>query len=122
MGSRGVTVLNGNTSLQYVNQNTSNPMQGMVRIWGTELQVFDGNGWQNIQSSYATVELDGETQQLLQWIRKKQEEEKEIEALAQDHPAVRIAKENLNKIKAEMEQAEKQLRATVILSKDHETA
>ena len=122
MGSRGVTVLNGNTSLQYVNQNTSNPMQGMVRIWGTELQVFDGNGWQNIQSSYATVELDGETQQLLQWIRKKQEEEKEIEALAQDHPAVRIAKENLNKIKAEMEQAEKQLRATVILSKDYEQA
>ena len=120
MGSRGVTVMGGNTSLQYVNQNSSNPMQGMVRIWGTDLQVFDGNNWQNIQSSYATVELDYETQQLLEWIRKKQEEEKEVEALIQDHPAVRIAKENLNKVKAEMERAEQQLRATVILSKEHE--
>ena len=122
MGSRGINVLSGNNSLQYVNQNTNNPMQGMVRIWGTEMQVFDGSNWQNIQSSYATVELDGETQQLLDYVRKKQREEAEIEALSNDHPAVRIAKENLNKVKAELEQAEKQLRATVILSKDHEIA
>lgn len=120
MGSKGVNVLGGNTSLQYVSQNNSNPMQGMVRIWGTDLQVFDGSGWQNIQSSYATIELDHETQNLLQYIRNKQAEEKEIETLSQDHPAVRIAKENLNKVKAEMERAEQQLKATVILSKDYE--
>lgn len=120
MGSKGVNVLGGNTSLQYVSQNTSNPMQGMVRIWGTDLQVFDGTGWINIQSSYATVELDAETQMMLQWIRKKQDEEREIETLSQDHPAVRIAKENLNKVKADMERAEQQLKATVILSKDYE--
>jgi hypothetical protein len=120
MGSKGVNVLGGNTSLQYVNQNTSNPMQGMVRIWGTDLQVFDGAAWCNIQSNYATVELDGETQVLLEYIRKKQKEEQEIEVLSKDHPAVRIAKENLNKVKAELENAEKQLKATVILSKEYE--
>ena len=120
VGSKGVNVLGGSTSLQYVNQNPSNPMQGMVRVWGTDLQVFDGSSWQNIQSSYATVELDAETQTLLQWIRDKQKEEREIETLSQDHPAVRIAKENLNKIKAQMEKAEQQLKATVILSKDYE--
>jgi protein subunit release factor A len=120
MGSKGVNVQGGNTSLQYVSQNSSNPMQGMVRVWGTDLQVFDGSSWQNIQSSYATVELDAETQTLLQWIRDKQKEEREIETLSQDHPAVRIAKENLNKIKAQMEKAEQQLKATVILSKDYE--
>lgn len=120
MGSKGVNVLGGNTSLQYVSQNSSNPMQGMVRIWGTDLQVFDGSNWSNIASSYATVELDGETQSMLQWIRKKQAEELEIETLSQDHPAVRIAKENLNKVKAEMERAEQQLKATVILSKEYD--
>jgi len=120
MGTKGVNVQGGNTSLQYVSQNSSNPMQGMVRVWGTDLQVFDGSSWQNIQSSYATVELDAETQTLLQWIRDKQKEEREIETLSQDHPAVRIAKENLNKIKAQMEKAEQQLKATVILSKDYE--
>jgi hypothetical protein len=120
MGSKGVNVQGGNTSLQYVSQNTSNPMQGMIRVWGTDLQVFDGSNWQNIMSSYATVELDGETQSLLQWIRDKQKEEREIEALSNDHPAVRIAKENLNKVKAKMERAEQQLKATVILSKEYE--
>ena len=120
MGSRGVNVLGGNTSLQYVNQNPNNPMQGMVRIWGTDLQVFDGSTWQNIASSYATVELDSETQNLLEYIRKKQKEEQEIDALSNDHPAVRIAKENLNKVKADMALAEQQLKVTVILSKDYE--
>lgn len=120
MGSKGVNVLGGNTSLQYVNQNPNNPMQGMVRVWGTDLQVFDGSTWQNIQSSYATIELDTETQAMLQWIRDKQAEERQIDALSNDHPAVRIAKENLNKVKAEMARAEQQLKATVILSKDYE--
>jgi hypothetical protein len=113
MGSKGVNVLGGNTSLQYVSQNASNPMQGMVRIWGTDLQVFDGSNWSNIASSYATVELDGEIQSLLQWIRDKQKEEREIETLSQDYPAVRIAKENLNK-------AQEQLKATVLLSKEYD--
>jgi hypothetical protein len=119
-GGPGVVVAGGTTSLQYVSTNPSNPMQGMVRVSGNDLQVFDGSGWQNIVSSYASVELDHETRELLTWIRKKQAEEKEIESLAEDHPAVRIAKENLNKVKAELEQAEKQLKATVILSKDYE--
>jgi hypothetical protein len=120
MGSKGVVVGGGNTSLQYVSQNVSNPMQGMIRVWGTDMQVFDGSSWTNIQTSYATVELDYETQELLQWIKTKRAEEKEIESLAADHPAVRIAKENLNKIKAEVERAEQQLKATVILSKEYE--
>ena len=118
MGSKGLVVSNGNNSLQYVNQNVSNPMQGMMRIWGSDMQVFDGSSWQNIASSYASVELDSETQALLQWIRIKQAEEKEIESLAADHPAVRLAKENLNKVKAEIVRAEQQLKATVILSKE----
>jgi hypothetical protein len=120
-GSNGVSILSGNNSLQYVNQNPSNPMQGMVRIWGTDMQVFDGNTWMTIQSSYATVELDSDTRALLEYIRKKQKEEREIEALSDEHPAVRIAKENLNKVKAEMLRAEEQLKATIILSKDEQT-
>jgi hypothetical protein len=112
-GSKGVNVLGGNNSLQYVNQNSSNPMQGMVRIWGTDLQVFDGAAWCNIQSSYATIELDYETQSMLQWIRDKQKEEREIKTLSQGHPAIKIALENLNK-------AEQQLKATVILSKEYD--
>lgn len=117
-GSPGVIVDGGNTSLQYVSQDTNNPLQGMVRVWGTELQVFNGGVWQNIASSYATVRLDSTTYELIEWAKKKREEERQIEALAADHPAVMIAKENLNKVKEELANAEKQLKATVILSKE----
>ena len=112
-GSKGVFVSGGNTSLQYVNQNPSNPMQGMIRVWGTDMQVFDGSGWTNIQSSYATVELDGNTQRLLDWARSKMEEEHELQQLSRENPAVQIALDNLKR-------AQEQLDVTIILSKEHE--
>jgi hypothetical protein len=68
MGGQGVVVSGGNTSVPYVNQNHSNPMQGMIRVWGSDMQVFDGNSWITMSTSYATVELDGNTQSLLKWV------------------------------------------------------
>lgn len=121
-GGPGVIVDGGNTSLPYVNQDTTNPMQGMVRVWGTELQAFNNGVWQTIVTSYATVRLDATTYELIEWAKKKREEERQIESLAADHPAVKIAKENLNKVKEDLANAEKQLKATVILSKDYEQA
>lgn len=120
-GSNGVNVSGGNTSLQYVNQNVSNPMQGMIRVWGTDMQVFDGNGWQNIQSSYATVELDTETKMLLDWARAKKIEEELFLTLPSDHPAVRAAKQNLNDAKLEVKRLEEQLKITEILVQDEQT-
>ena len=112
-GSKGVFVSGVNTSLQYVNQNPSNPMQGMIRVWGTDMQVFDGSGWTNIQSSYATVELDGNTQRLLDWARSKMEKENDLQQLSRENPAVQIALDNLKR-------AQEQLDVTIILSKEHE--
>jgi len=117
-GSMGVNVLEGNNSLQYINQNTSNPMQGMIRVWGTDLQVFDGNNWQNIQTSYATVELDTETKMLLEWAKTKKRDEEILLTLPSDHPSVKAAKQNLNKARLEVKRLEDQLRITEILSKD----
>jgi hypothetical protein len=121
-GSQGVVVNGGNTSLPYVNQNVSNPMQGMIRVWGTDLQVFDGTNWSMIPSSYATIELDSEARNLLDYVRQQRNEELELKALisGHHHPAVRIAQENLNKVKEELDRAKQQLKATVILSKEHE--
>ena len=120
MGSNGIVVNGGNTSLQYVNQNVSNPMQGMIRVWGTDMQVFDGNGWANIQSSYATVELDTETKLLLEWAKKKKIEEELLITLPLDHPSVKAAKQSLNKAKLEVNRLEEQLKITEILSQDEE--
>ena len=113
-GISGITVSGGNTALPYIGPNANNPMTGMIRVHNTELEVFNGSSWQMISSSYATVGLDTDMQDLLQWARKKRDEESKWYALASSNEAVRIALEQL-------EQAKTRLELTAILSRDHET-
>jgi hypothetical protein len=113
-GNIGLTVTGGNTSVPYVNQNNNNPIQGMIRVWGNDMQVFDGSSWLNMSTSYATVGLDQDTQNLLQWVKSKQRQEIEILELAIKNEAVRIALENVKK-------AQDQLTITAHLSREHET-
>ena len=114
MGTTGITVGGGNTALPYVGPNANNPVTGMLRINGTEMEVFNGSSWQQLSTSYATVSLDQDTQDLLQWARKKRDEESKWYSLASSNEAVRIALEQL-------EQAKTRLELTAILSRDHET-
>lgn len=105
MGSDGVIVEGGNTSVPYVSQNNSNPMQGMIRVWGSDMQVFDGTAWINMSTSYATVKMDSS---IVGWVREKQAEEykhkQELEAMkrrAAEHPSLTKAYEAI--IRAEEE-------------------
>jgi hypothetical protein len=91
----------GNTSVPYVNQNVSNPMQGMIRVWGTDMQVFDGTNWLVMNTSYASVGLTTEAESLLEWARQKRQEELELVALAETNPTI---KDLLNTIKQKQEQ------------------
>jgi hypothetical protein len=113
-GNIGITVTGGNTSVPYVNQNNNNPIQGMIRVWGSEMQVFDGASWINMSTSYATVGLDQDTQNLLQWVKSKQRQEIEILELATKNEAIRIALENVKK-------AQDHLTITAHLSREYET-
>ena len=97
MGSDGLFVENGNTTLPYINQNSNNPMQGMIRISGSELQVFDGTAWIMLPSSYATIRMDSG---IVNWVRDKQakeaEQQKELDYLkrrAKEHPSLEKAYE-----------------------------
>ena len=82
-------VSGGNTSVPYVNQNINNPVTGMIRISGTDMQVFDGSNWMTMSTSYASVGLSPEAELLLDWAKKKRDEEKELEELAQTNPTIR---------------------------------
>ena len=97
MGEKGIVVSSGNTSVPYINQNQSNPMQGMIRVWGTDMQVFDGSAWMNIATSYATVSLDQETQDLLMWAKAQRIMAMNRSTLAQNNPALMKALEKLKK-------------------------
>ena len=112
-GITGVSVGGGNTALPYVGPNANNPMTGMIRIHGTEMEVFNGSSWQMLSTSYATVGLDQDVLDIVQWARKKRDEENEWYKLASSNEAVRIALEQL-------EQAKTRLELTAHLARDYE--
>lgn len=118
MGIGGVEVLGGNTSVPYINMNSETPMQGMIRVWGTDIQVFNGSSWNALSSSYATVQLDPTSQKIISWAKKKMIEEEFLLTLPSDNTAVKLAKQNINRIKQELARAEEQLKITEILSQD----
>lgn len=88
-GVGSVTVGAGNTSLPFISPNINNPIQGMMRINGTEIEVFNGTGWQSLPSSYATVGLDMSTEEAINWAKRKIAEERDLEARMERHPGLR---------------------------------
>ena len=113
-GISGVLVTGGNTGLPYVNPNPNNPMTGMLRVHNTDMEVFNGSNWQMLSTSYATVGLDQDVLDIVQWARKKRDEEMTWQSLAKDNKAVKIALDNL-------EQARQQLDITAKLAREYET-
>lgn len=102
-GGNGITVNGGNTSVPYINisnGNNSNPMQGMMRVSGTDIQVFDGNVWMNLASSYATVEFTGEVQSIIQWAREERNKQLERTKLVKDNPSLQKALDAIERAEA----------------------
>jgi hypothetical protein len=100
MGTTGVTVSGGNVSLPYIGSNVANPIQGMIRINNTDFEVFNGTGWQSLPSSYATVSLDPETQDLLTWARTQRQLDLNRKTLIATNPALEKAYEAVKRAEA----------------------
>jgi hypothetical protein len=112
VGDAYITVSGGSAPVQHVAPNGNNPMQGMLRINNTDIQVFDGNTWRSVSTGWAAITLNPVYQETLHWAQKKMHEEKEMLRLAEKHASVKIALDNLNK-------AKQQLDVTIILSNEH---
>ena len=94
--------------------NTSGMSAGMVRYYNNAFEVYDGMTWIQITNQYASISLTPLADTAINWAAKKMQEEQELEHLASKHPAVQAAYENMKK-------AAEQLKATIILSKEHDT-
>ena len=97
MGSDGVFVEGGNTSLPYHSVNQGDSFSGLLRLSGTDIQYYNNGSWINLPTSYATVRMDAN---ITNWVRDKQakeaEQKKELEYLkrrAEEHPSLKKAYE-----------------------------
>ena len=117
--SRYVQVTGSNTST-HVNGYSGgyNGAQGVGNMrYNTSnqsMEVFDGANWVMLHMYHASVGLNSEAESLLDWAREKRNEEMMWKSLANENKAVKIALENV-------EQAKRQLDITAKLSREHET-
>lgn len=107
MGSGGVIVDSGNTSLPYVNQNDSNTFQGIMRIRGNDIQYFDNGCWNILSTSYATVRLDPNTESLLKWCEAQRTMALRRTEMAAKNPALMKALEAIKRAEDNYEILEK---------------
>lgn len=85
----------------------------MLRINGSEMEVFDGNTWTKIYASSANVGLNSEAEKAIDWAINRMKQEKEWYELASSNEAVKIALDQL-------EQAKTRLELTAILARENE--
>lgn len=80
----------------YISPGTS--CAGHVR-WSANtncLEINDGLTWRQLNWIHPTIEFDNETQAVLDWARQKIEQEKELDKLAQEYPAIAQLKEKMD--------------------------
>ena len=108
-----IVVMRGGQSLPYISPGTRS--SGAVRYneHTANLEVYDGINWQQLTGEVPSIELSATASSAINWAINKMAEETEYKKLAADHPAVKIAMENLEK-------AKQQLDVTIILSKDND--
>ena len=65
---------------------------GMVRYNASTqgLEVYDGQNWLRLDS-YAELELNPEIRETVEWARRKQQEEQDLEMLCARHPGLQDA-------------------------------
>lgn len=108
--------VNGGQASTYVNNSGNSLGVGNVR-WNTisqNLEVFDGTSWARLNTAVATIGLNPEAESLLDWAKQKRDEELAWKKLAESNQAVKIALDNL-------EQARQQVNITAKLAREYAT-
>lgn len=97
-----ITVAGGTPQTTYIGY-SNGPGVGNMRYNpnGNNIEVFDGSSWVVMYGSSATVDLSSEAISLLEWARKKRNEELELERLAETNPTI---KDLMDQIKQKQEQ------------------
>ncbi len=107
--------VSGGTASTYVNGYSGSQGVGNMRYntSSQRMEVFDGNGWVQLNLGSASVGLNSEAESLLDWARDKRNEELMWQSLAKENQAVKIALDNLEK-------ARQQLDITAKLAREYE--
>ena len=86
-----LTVSGGNPGSTYIGNYSNAPGVGNMRYnpSNQNIEVYDGSTWIILSAHHANINLSDEAVSLLQWARKKRDEELERKRLAETNPAIK---------------------------------
>ena len=98
-----LNVSGGNPGSTYIGNYSNAPGVGNMRYNpnNQNIEVYDGSTWIILSAQHTNINLSDEAVSLLEWARKKRNEELERERLAETSPAI---KDLVNQIKDKEEQ------------------
>jgi len=90
---RYLTVSGGSPSSTYISPGSIGA--GMLRYNSNMncIEVNDGNMWKQLETGYATVELNSETESLLEWARLERTKQRVLAERIEQNPAMKKAYE-----------------------------
>jgi hypothetical protein len=100
----------GGSNLPYIPSNT-NPLQGMVRITNSTMEVFNVAGWTNVGGGAAHIGMTQRAREIMRWAEEKMNTEKDIMKAIKTSPAVADAYQALK-------EAEEKLLVVMTLSQE----
>ena len=98
----GYLHVNGHNYTPHISPNANNPSTGMLRVNGSNYEVFDGSSWQQF-GTYADISLSQAAIAALDWCQRKMTEEAKIKELCDKSPTVADAYEKYNRAKEQLE-------------------
>jgi hypothetical protein len=98
----GVMVNNFGSGAPYIVDDANDPSNGAVRYRGSNFEIYDSYNkkWVIHLGETINLTLDSRTHTLLNWVEAKMFEEQREHELLEKYPALRIAKDNYDTIKA----------------------
>ena len=93
------SIMSSGRYMQVTNTSSSTYINGFSGLQGVgnmryntssqNMEVFDGNNWVMLNMSIPSIGLNSDAESLLDWARKKRDEEFEIQELAKTHPSIK---------------------------------
>jgi hypothetical protein len=108
-GGRYLQVQGGMPSSTYVNNYSGAAGVGNMRYnpSNNNVEVYDGNNWQQLQTSYATVQMTPDAESLLDWARQERDKQWRRESLIKSNPALKKAWEAIKRAEDNFDLLEK---------------
>jgi hypothetical protein len=105
-GGRYVAISGGTSTDPYISPGAMGA--GMIRYNSNMncMEVNDGNMWKQLGMNYTNIELTGEAQSILDWARKKMQEEQQLDELCKKYPGLGKARSNFETFKRLVEAEE----------------